>query len=264
MKNIIGIDIGGTKITGIVFDPSRSARAGAGGKKVVNELTIATPKNLFEFKRNLLKLVDFLSVKQKIYGIGVGMAGLVDSKSGLVSYSPNIKFVRDLNLAKFLKRAGIKSVRIDNDANCFARGELALGQGTEFKNFIAITLGTGIGGAIVIDGRLYRGQNNSGAELGHTVLGGEFFEVIFRRYRDKKDFKNVGVVVGRALASFINIFAPEAIIIGGGFGKNESRKYLPEAKRAMAGFIFNEKANTKILVSQLKNAGSIGAALLIK
>lgn len=119
MKNVIGIDIGGTKITGVVYD----------GKKVVKDLTIVTPRNLFEFERNLIKLADFLSAKIKISGVGIGMAGLVDASRGIVKYSPNIKYVRGLNLAKLFKLNGFKSVKIDNDANCFTRGELMLGQG---------------------------------------------------------------------------------------------------------------------------------------
>ncbi len=253
MKNIIGIDIGGTKITGIVYD----------GKKIIDELTVVTPKNLFEFERNIIKLADFLSAKRKISGLGAGMAGLVDQKNGMVRHSPNIKFIRDLNLAKLLKLNGIKRVRVDNDANCFARAELMLGQGRKFKNFLALTLGTGIGGGIVINRRLYRGENNFGAELGHIVLGEEFFEAAFKRFRDKKDYKQVGRVVGKALASFINIFAADAVIIGGGFGSDQSKKYLPAAKLEMRQYLFDKNAETEILVSQLKNAGALGAALLI-
>lgn len=251
-KNIIGIDIGGTKISGVVYN----------GKKVIDELTIVTPKNLFEFERNLLKLVDFLSAKKKVFGLGIGIAGLVDQKNGHVRYSPNIKFIRNLDLAKMFKINGIKKVKMDNDANCFARAELMLGQGRKFNNFLVLTLGTGIGGGIVINRHLYRGQNNFGGEFGHTVLGDEFFEAAYKRFRDKKDFKRVGRVVGKALASFINIFEPEAVIIGGGFGSDRGKKYLPAARAEIGKFLFDKNAKTRILVSQLKNAGALGAALM--
>jgi glucokinase len=254
MKNIIGLDIGGTKITGILFD----------GKKVLKELTIVTPKTAADFSYSLKHLAAFLSAGRKISSVGVGMAGLVDNKKGIVKYSPNIGFVKNLNLAKIFLPLGIKNVRIDNDANCFARAEMLLGQGKKFNNFLALTLGTGIGGGIVINRRLYRGQGNFGAELGHAVTGGVFLEKTFRQARDKKNFKQSGKIVGSALASFINIFAPEAVIIGGGFGRNASRKYLPAAKLEIRKHLFNKKAKTKILVSKLKNAGAIGAALLVK
>lgn len=252
MKAVIGIDVGGTKITGILFD----------GKKIKKELTIVTPKNLFEFERNLIKLADFLSAGVKISAVGVGMAGAVDTKSGVIRYSPNIKYVRDLNLVKFFQLNGFKTARVDNDANCFTRAELLLGQGRKLQNFLALTLGTGIGGGIVIGRRIYRGRNNFGAEFGHIVIGDVFLEKSFQLARDKKDFKQTGKLIGKSLVSFINIFAPDAIIIGGGFGHNESRKYLPAARSEIRKYLFNEKAKTKILITKLKNAGALGAALL--
>jgi glucokinase len=253
MKNVIGIDIGGTKITGIVYN----------GKQVVDGLTIVTPKNLFEFERNLIKLTDFLSARNKIFGVGVGIAGLVDVKTGVVKYSPNIKFINNLNLVKIFKLNGIKKVKVDNDASCFTRAELTIGQGRKLTNFLALTLGTGIGGGIVINRKLYRGAGNFGAELGHILVGDEFFEATFKRFRDKRDFKNSGILIGRALASLTNIFAPEAIIIGGGYGHNESKKYLPALKFEMKRYLFNKDSKTKVLITQLKNAGALGAALLV-
>ncbi|MDR3642119.1 MAG: ROK family protein [Candidatus Doudnabacteria bacterium] len=250
--NIIGLDIGGTKITGAVYD----------GKKAVEELTIVTPKNLFEFERNIIKLVDFLSAKQKIAGVGIGMAGLVDSKSGIVRHSPNIKYIKDFNLVNLFKLNGVKKIKIDNDASCFARAELLTGQGRGSQNFLAITLGTGIGGGIVIARKLYRGSDNFGGELGHAIVGDGFFEENFKKFRDKRDFKSAGVLIGKACASFVNIFSPEAIIIGGGFGHNESKKYLPYAKREIKKYLFNEKSQVKILITQLKNPGALGAALM--
>jgi glucokinase len=254
MKKVIGIDIGGTKINGILFN----------GKKVIKELTIVTPNNLLEFERNLIKLVDFLSADVKIYGVGIGMAGLVDAKNGVVIHSPNIKFVRNLNLVKLFHINGIKIIKIDNDANCFTRAELMLGQGRSLRNFLGLTLGTGIGGGIVINSQLYRGSDNSGAELGHSLMDSEYTEAPFKRYRDSKDFAKSGKLIGRLLASLVNIFAPEGIIIGGGYGHNESPKYLALAKKEMAKHIFNKDHKTKILITKLKNAGALGAALLVK
>lgn len=253
MKPVIGIDIGGTKTAGVVWD----------GKKILNELTIITPKTLLEFERHLLKLVDFLSTGRKIGGVGIGIAGQVDNKKGVVGHSPNMPFIKNLKLANFFRVNGINNVKIDNDASGFTRGEMNLGQGKKFKNFIGLTLGTGVGGGIVINRQLYRGLNNSGAELGHAVIGDEFFEAAFRRLRDKRDYKQAGKLIGKALASYINIFAPEAIIIGGGFGRNEQKKYLPAANIEIKKYLFNKKINTKILISKLNNAGALGAALLV-
>lgn len=252
--NIIGIDIGGTKITGVVTD----------GKKVLRDLTIVTPKNLFEFERNLIKLADFLSVGVKIGGIGIGIAGLVNAKRGIVRRSPNIKFIHDLTLVKFFKLNGFKTVKVDNDANCFTRAEMLLGQGRSFRNFLALTLGTGIGGGIVIDRKIYRGQNNAGAELGHIMFDGSFLEKKFQKARDQKNDRELGIMFGQAFAGLVNVFAPQAIILGGGVVTDRSRHFLRIAQKVMKKFVFDRKVPTKILISKLKNAGALGAALMLK
>jgi len=254
MKTVIGLDIGGTKISGIIWD----------GKKVLDSLDIVTPKNLFEFRRNVLKLADFLSAKAKPSAVGIGMAGLVDSKHGLVKLSPNIKFVKNLDLPKLFRANGYKNIKIDNDANCFARAEMLLGKGRNYNNFLALTLGTGIGGGIVIGRKLYRGENNLGGELGRIAIKNNFLETDYKKLRDKKDYVGAGRLFGKAFAAYVDIFDPQAIIIGGSYGHNESKKYLPTAKMEIKKHLFNKTNNTKIIISQLKNAGSLGAALLIK
>lgn len=262
--NVIGIDIGGTKICGVVYNPSRFRGAEADGKKVVDELTIVTPKNLYEFERNLIKLADFLAAKGKVLGVGIGMAGLIDDKRGTAVYSPNIKFIKNLNVVKLFQLNGYKNVKIDNDANCFTRAEMLLGQGKKLQNFLALTLGTGIGGGIVINRKIYRGQNNSGAELGHMVSAGLFLEKSFARARDNRSNKDLGSVLGQAFAGLINIFAPQAIILGGGVATDKSRHFLPLAIKEMKKFQFSRQLKPKILISKLKNAGALGAALLVK
>ena len=253
-KNIIGLDIGGTKINGVVFN----------GNKIIEQLTIVTPKNLFEFERNLLKLVDFLSANKKIHAIGIGMAGLIDSKKGKIIRSPNIRFANNLEAIKFFRLNGFKNVKIDNDANCFTRAELMLGQGKKFQNFLAMTLGTGIGGGIVINRKLYRGQDNMGGELGHILLNAEYLENAFQTARDSRNNQRLGAIFAKAFGGLINIFGPEAIIIGGGVATDKTRHFLPLAEKEMQKFLLNKNANTKILVSKLKNAGALGAALLWK
>lgn len=253
MKNVIGLDIGGTKITGILFD----------GKSQLKELSIVTPKNFFEFRRNLGKLIAFLSSGEKVQGIGAGIAGLVNSK-GVIEISPNIKFIKKLNFEKALGEiTGLKS-KVDNDASCFGRAELELGQGKKFKHFIAATLGTGIGGAVIANGKLYRGSENLGAEFGHLVSDGKFLEEGFQKARDSKDNKRLAEILGQSFAGLFNVFAPEALILGGGVATDKRRDFLTPMKKEISKFLFSEQIKPQILISKLKNAGALGAALLIK
>jgi len=254
MRNVIGIDVGGTKITGVLFD----------GKKQLKELTIVTPKNLFEFERNILKLTDFLSANEKISGVGIGMAGLVDPKVGVIKYSANFKFKGHPNIFKLFKDHGYKNVKIDNDANCFTRAEMLLGQGKNCKNFLGVILGTGMGGGMVLDGKLYRGQNNMGGEFGHLVVNGEFLEKPYQKARNANNYKELGIILGWQFAGLVNVFAPQALILGGGVSQNAHAKFIPGVQKEMKKFFVNEKTKVQVLASKLKNPGALGAALLFK
>src|SRR3990167_1179644 len=147
---VIGLDIGASKIAGIIFD----------GKKAVKDLTIVTPKNLSGFKYSLLKLVKFLSLNAKI------------------------KFLVGFNLLKLLKSLGTKKAVIENDANCFALAEARIGQGRKLKNFIGITLGTGMGGGLISNGKRYRGMRGSAGEVGHMMANKhQDYEKSFQKLR---------------------------------------------------------------------------------
>ena len=95
-------------------------------------------------------------------------------------------------------------------------------------------------------------------------MGKSYWEKHYQEARDNKDFITAGRLLGKAVASLLNIFAPGAIIIGGGFGHNEKKKYLPAAKAEIKRRVLNRQFKTKIIVSELKHAGALGAALLIK
>lgn len=110
--------------------------------------------------------------KSNLDGFGIGVAGLVDFKTGTVVFAPNLP-LRNTPLKKILaKRFGTRVV-VDNDAAAATLGEAKFGAGRGVKNFIMLTIGTGIGGGIVIDGVLYRGTSGSAGELGHMVITAE-------------------------------------------------------------------------------------------
>lgn len=164
----IGIDIGATSVkAGIV------ARDGRLVEKVeIKTKEIKGPPHFVSLCDNLIgRMLENQSIdKHSIGGIGVGAPGWVDHFNGIVKELTNIPDWKDVPLANGLEqKTGLKSF-VDNDANVMAVAELLYGAGRGHKNFICLTLGTGVGGAIVIDGRIYRGAHGLAGEIGHMTL----------------------------------------------------------------------------------------------
>jgi len=252
---IIGFDIGGTKVSGIVWD----------GKKVVKDIKLLTPKTMSEFKITLKEMALFLNQSKKAKKIGVGVAGSIDRKNGTVVNSPNLKIINGFNFKTFFKELKFQEVRVENDANCFALAEARLGQGKNFKNFIGITLGTGIGGGLISQGRIYEGMHGGAGEVGHMPADfNHSYEQLFQRARDKKNYKLLQKTLGNLFVSVTRAIDMEAIILGGSVALKESRKFLPQAMRVLKQKLKHKRLFPKVLISKQKNAGAVGAALLFE
>ena len=163
----LGIDLGGTNIVAGVVDENYKIIATAKTKT-------KTPRPAEEIADDMAA-VALQAIKKanidisEVKAMGVGSPGAIDPKNGIVSYSNNLGF-ENLPLCQMLKdRLGV-DFYIENDANAAAYGEYIAGAGKGKDSFIAITLGTGVGGGIIIDGKLFSGSNYAGAELGHTVI----------------------------------------------------------------------------------------------
>ena len=167
-KNIaIGIDIGGTSFKGAAIDREghilhtfkMDVNKGDSQEKMMDDLLVTLNKFLKEHGYN----------KDNVLGIGMGVPGAIDTENGVVSYSNNLDWY-ELPVVKIIKDGTGLPVRITNDANAAAYGEAKFGAGKTFKNLLMITLGTGVGGGIIIDGKLYEGNHGKGAEPGHSVI----------------------------------------------------------------------------------------------
>jgi glucokinase len=166
-KYKIGIDIGGTNIKiGVVKDKyeiiaqkSIKTDVGLGYKKIVENTANAIKELLHSHKINLRNCVS----------IGIGCPGTVNFKTGEILFAANMLWER-VPLAEELKKYIHLPVKVSNDANCAALGEF-IGMGSKgVKNIVLITLGTGVGGGVIIDGKIYEGGSPGGVELGHTVI----------------------------------------------------------------------------------------------
>jgi glucokinase len=171
MKNKfnIGVDIGGTNIKyGIVSSSGRILTRG-----IIPSGKISARKGVLDgLRKGIDSLLAFAKdSKIKISHIGIGVPGTVDLPKGIiVGIPPNLPFMADFYLRKFLKRFYPHPVYIDNDANVMALAEYKFGAAKGYKNSICITLGTGIGSGIILEGKLFRGTSFVGPEFGHTTI----------------------------------------------------------------------------------------------
>jgi glucokinase len=161
-----GIDLGGTGIKGVLADKSG---------KIISTGRIPTPKTAKEIDLAIASLARTLATEAnvpftKIKAIGIGSAGTIDTKNGKIITSPNIPVWSNYPLARKIEKLTGKQTFLENDANIALMGEQWLGKGGAYSNWIMLTLGTGIGGCAVVDGKILRGRNGAAAEFGHITL----------------------------------------------------------------------------------------------
>jgi glucokinase len=163
---IVGVDIGGTKVACVLADVEgnilarqwQPTRAGEGWQVVVQQL--------FEMTERVLEGVSYRQVR----GIGISCGGPLDSQRGVVYSPPNLPGWDAVPIKQvFEDRFGLPA-RLENDANATALAEHRFGAGRGTRNMVFMTWGTGVGGGLVLDGRLYRGTNDLAGEIGHTTV----------------------------------------------------------------------------------------------
>ena len=167
----VGIDLGGTKMFGAVSDLTGSvaheiyARHGARGETAIEELC-----GLID---NLLRQPR--PAGQSIRGIGIGAPGLTLSRDGIVAFAPALDW-HDVPLKRILSQRFNLPVFVENDVNLAALGEMGYGAGRGSRDLVCITIGTGIGAGVIVDGALYRGHHLAAGEIGYLVPGVEYLD----------------------------------------------------------------------------------------
>ncbi|GIM29233.1 glucokinase [Clostridium polyendosporum] len=166
-RYVIGIDLGGTKISGavanfegdIIFKYTLPTKAEEGEKAVLDRIIAVVKKVIEESKLD----------KDAIVSIGIGSPGPLDAKEGKIITTPNLPF-KNFNIVKPLVDEFHIPVYLDNDANVAAIGEYVFGAGKETNNMVFITVSTGIGGGAILNGKIYRGNTCNALEIGHMTL----------------------------------------------------------------------------------------------
>ena len=162
----IGIDIGGMSIKGAAVDSNGRVYEKFSMPFIKGEPGEVTIRKLAEIVK---EYIAANGLENKIVGIGLGSPGTLDIKNGIVNYANNLGW-ENLHVADIFHEILPYPVRLTNDANAASLGEAKYGAGKSYENIIMLTLGTGVGGGIIINGKLYEGNEGKGAELGHSVI----------------------------------------------------------------------------------------------
>jgi glucokinase len=274
----VGVDLGGTNIRAAVFDDGMGILSRSERPTQAQEDADAVIRRVATCVREAL---DRASVEE-VAGVGVGAAGLTDWRTGVVVLASNLGW-RNVPLKESLEQEldGLR-VEVDKDTNAAALAEARLGAGREFRHFLYVTAGTGIGGGLILDGTLYRGATGGAGDIGHLVVNpdgppcgcgdhgcvevfssgagmvdraremladgaeaastamtaeGLTAETIFEAAKAGdavavQVVERAGGALGLALADYVNINNPEAIVLGGGVVR-AGRAYTEPVEREL-------------------------------
>jgi len=313
-KYVVGIDLGGTKIYAAVVD-AKGKILGAGRKKTKSEQGFAT--TVQRMAACVHEAVDAAAVPyDAIQAIGVGSPGPLDLKKGIIINTPNLKW-KDAPLKKELKKMLQKPVYVDNDGNVGVLGEFAFGAARGAKDVVGLFVGTGIGGGVIINGRLLHGFNENAGELGHIIVNPDgpvcgcgnrgCLEAFASRTAIERDIRQAlesGIVsqvleglenpqallrskrlldayqagdaavvpaidrsahyLGYGVASMLNIFNPQVVVIGGGLVEALGEMYVQRVREvAVANCFPIASREVQIVAASLKDDSAVlGAAML--
>jgi glucokinase len=273
----IGVDIGGTNL-----------RAGLKkGKKLIKQESIALrDKDCLDCTLSQVKELIQSVFDPSVTGIGIGVPSVVDQRQGIVYNVVNIPSWEKVYLADILKDEFGVPVFINNDSNCFTLGEHCYGHLKPYRSAVGITIGTGLGGGIIANNRLYCGHNCGAGEMGmvpymaHNVeyyCSNNFFRAFhntsaYETYQlAKKGEENAlklweefGQHLGRALKIIMYTYDPEAIAVGGSIAQ-ASEFFEKAARDELQDFAYPESIRQlRIFFSSIPNVALLGAAALTK
>lgn len=298
---IIGVDLGGTNLKLALLD----SRYRIIDREVLNTRNFLKKESLISaIIDSINKLIENKKLNRAdILGIGLGLPGPVDNKRGIVHFFPNIPGWKKVNLKSILQGKLRLPIFLDNDAELMTLAEFRLGAAKGSSEAICLTLGTGVGGGIIINGKLYRGSSNAGGELGHipinekgprcncgglacleTYIGNKAIikeaKRLFKRdvtleelsFLAKKENKQAQAIwlgvarrLGIALVGVVNLLNPDCIVIGGGVARAGKVLFAHIRKIISTQAMSVQARQVKVLKAKLGNdAGLIGAAIMVK
>ena len=269
----IGVDLGGTNIRAALVDGQtiiRKAKAACPAK--------GTSEEILETVAGLIGEV----LCEEVEAIGIGVPSVVDTKRGIVYNVANIPSWVEVPLKDILEKRFSIPVNVNNDSNCFTLGESRFGKGQGYSSMVGVTLGTGVGSGIIIDGKLYEGRNAGAGEVGclyyldkdyesycstpffvaHNTTGAEL-----SAKAEAGDAEAIalwdefGCHLGELAKAILFAYDPEAIIFGGGIAAGHSHFEAALYERIQT-FPYETGKDVKILFSEDGDMGLYGASAL--
>jgi glucokinase len=273
----IGVDLGGTNIRAGIREDDLIIRR--------EQVSLTDKDSLESTLSQLIRLIKPL-VSSKIKGIGVAAPSIVDNVNGIVYNVVNIPSWKEVALKDILEKEFDIPTRIDNDANCFVLGELMHGKAKGLHQVVGITLGTGVGAGVIINGKILSGNNGGAGEVGYLnyldkdfefYCGSFFFEemhntsayeVSQKAKAGNKEairiWEEYGVHIGNLIKSVVYAYDPEAIIFGGSISNAFSLFESAMRKNISENFHFPGSINKlKIMQSENPNSTLLGASSLV-
>jgi glucokinase len=276
-KKVIGIDLGATNIRGAIVTGDTLG--------TIRSQRIHSDGTVEEVLKDITDVIDHLIEKDKeMAAIGIGVPSVVDVEEGIVYDVQYIPSWKEVPLKKFLETKYAKPVFVNNDANCFAVGEYHFGKAKGVSSMVGLTIGTGLGGGIIINNKLFPGYNCGAGEFGllpykdnilEYYCSGSFFRNVYgldgvevfeaAKKGDPRALElyiQLGAHVGQAIKAVMYTYDPELILLGGSVGQAfdlfKAAMWM-EVKTLAYG---KSAERIRIEVSELQNSGILGAAAL--
>jgi len=274
--SIIAVDLGGTNLrvgkvqNNTVTQRCQRAVPATDSDEVVLKELIGAIETMFD---------------SDVAAIGIGVPSVVDVEHGIVYDVQNIPSWKEVYLKEALERDFRVPVHVNNDANCFALGECHFGKGKEFRHIVGLTIGTGLGGGIIIDRRLYNGSNCGAGEIGtipykeQTIeyyCSGQFFtrecgvggETVFERATAGdptaiQAYETFGYEMAHAVMTALYAFDPQIVILGGSVSKAFRFFKKTMMEKLVASFAYQHALRRLVIeASELPDIALLGAAAL--
>ncbi len=285
-RTILGLDLGGTKLAGARFDAHTLEIQASESAPTHAEMT-------FDYVREeIVQCIDSLRDEHTV-AVGIGVPGPVDAVTKRIVRLPNIPGAEGFDLASYVQdRVGLPVI-VENDARCFTFAEALLGAGRGESVVIGVIMGTGVGGGIVIDGKLFSGARGYAGEFGHMLMipGKPPFDTQDRRGEVEQflsgtamgkrceqaatphDYLNgdacafmqphIFEEVAWLLTSLTHAIDPSVVIFGGGAGR-ALQPHLPKVAQQLRRWMLPGVPPPKLTIGQLEHASIRGAAMLTK